>query len=90
MYTEGFEFFRSGYGAAVTVVFLAFVLLLTLLKSALGSRECVRMTPRNPHPLWSATRHFPAAGRRTGTDAVHLDDLDRVKAANRNLSSTCI
>ena len=39
MYTEGFEFFRSGYGAAVTVVFLAFVLLLTLLKSALGSRE---------------------------------------------------
>jgi multiple sugar transport system permease protein len=39
MYTEGFEFFRSGYGAAVTVVFLAFVLLLTLLKSALGNRE---------------------------------------------------
>jgi multiple sugar transport system permease protein len=39
MYTEGFEFFRSGYGAAVTVVFLAFVLLLTLLKSTLGNRE---------------------------------------------------
>jgi multiple sugar transport system permease protein len=39
MYTEGFEFFRSGYGAAVTVVFLGFVLLLTLLKSALGNRE---------------------------------------------------
>lgn len=39
MYTEGFEFFRSGYGAAVTVVFLAFVLLLTLLKSAAGGRE---------------------------------------------------
>ena len=39
MYTEGFEFFRSGYGAAVTVAFLAFVLLLTLLKSALGNRE---------------------------------------------------
>ncbi len=39
MYTESFEFFRSGYGAAVTVVFLAFVLLLTLLKSVLGGRE---------------------------------------------------
>nr|WP_275188627.1 sugar ABC transporter permease [Bradyrhizobium sp. CSA112] len=39
MYTEGFEFFRSGYGAAVTVVFLGFVLSLTLLKSVLGRRE---------------------------------------------------
>ena len=38
MYIEGFEFFRSGYGAAVTVVFLAFVLLLTLVKSALANR----------------------------------------------------
>jgi multiple sugar transport system permease protein len=32
MYTEGFEFFRSGYAAAVTVVFLLFVLALTLIK----------------------------------------------------------
>jgi len=39
MYTESFEFFRSGYGAAVTVVFLGFVLLLTLVKSVLGGRE---------------------------------------------------
>ena len=39
MYAEGFEFFRSGYGAAVTVVFLAFVLSLTLVKSVLGRRE---------------------------------------------------
>jgi multiple sugar transport system permease protein len=38
MYVEGFEFFRSGYGAALTVVFLTFVLLLTLLKSALANR----------------------------------------------------
>lgn len=36
MYTEGFEFFRSGYGAALTVVFLAFVLLLTLVQSRLA------------------------------------------------------
>lgn len=32
MYTEGFQFFRSGYAAAITVVFLAFVLLLTLIQ----------------------------------------------------------
>lgn len=32
MYAEGFEFFRSGYAAAVTVVFLAFVLTLTVVK----------------------------------------------------------
>ena len=38
MYTEGFEFFRSGYGAALTVVFLAFILLLTLIKSRLADR----------------------------------------------------
>lgn len=36
MYTEGFEFFRTSYGAALTVVFLAFVLLLTLLQSRLA------------------------------------------------------
>ncbi|NVN85285.1 MAG: sugar ABC transporter permease [Rhodopseudomonas sp.] len=36
MYTEGFEFFRSGYGAALTVVFLVFVLALTLLKARLN------------------------------------------------------
>ncbi|WP_225672243.1 carbohydrate ABC transporter permease [Bradyrhizobium hereditatis] len=38
MYTEGFEFFRSGYGAALTVVFLGFILLLTLIKSRLADR----------------------------------------------------
>ena len=38
MYVESFEFFRSGYGAALTVVFLVFVLLLTLVKSALANR----------------------------------------------------
>lgn len=38
MYIEGFEFFRSGYGAALTVVFLAFVLALTLIKSKIANR----------------------------------------------------
>jgi multiple sugar transport system permease protein len=38
MYAESFEFFRSGYGAALTVVFLVFVLLLTLVKSTLANR----------------------------------------------------
>lgn len=33
MYSEGFEFFRTGYAAAVTVVFLAFVLGVSLLKT---------------------------------------------------------
>lgn len=32
MYSEGFEFFRSGYASAVTVVFLVFVLTLAALK----------------------------------------------------------
>jgi multiple sugar transport system permease protein len=32
MYSEGFEFFRSGYASAVTVVFLVFVLALAALK----------------------------------------------------------
>lgn len=32
MYAEGFEFFRSGYAAALTVVFLVFVLALTAAK----------------------------------------------------------
>jgi len=35
MYSEGFEFFRSGLAATIAVVFLAFVLLLTLLKARL-------------------------------------------------------
>ncbi|MBL8673242.1 MAG: sugar ABC transporter permease [Rhodospirillales bacterium] len=39
MYQEGFGFFRAGYGAAVTVVFLAFVLLLTLVKVRLAERR---------------------------------------------------
>ena len=33
MYSEGFEYFRSGYAAAVTMVFLAFVLAVALLKT---------------------------------------------------------
>lgn len=33
MYSEGFEFFRSGIAAAIAVVFLGFVLLLTLVKA---------------------------------------------------------
>lgn len=39
MYTEGFEFFRSGLAAAIAVVFLAFVLVLTLIKSRLIERK---------------------------------------------------
>lgn len=38
MFTEGFEFFRSGYAAALTVVFMVFVLALTLIKSRLADR----------------------------------------------------
>jgi multiple sugar transport system permease protein len=33
MYSEGFEFFRSGLAAAIAVIFLVFVLALTLLKA---------------------------------------------------------
>lgn len=33
LYAEGFEFFRSGYAAAVTVVFLAIVMVITLAKT---------------------------------------------------------
>jgi multiple sugar transport system permease protein len=39
MYQEGFSFFRAGYAAAITVVFLAFVLLLTLLKARLAEKR---------------------------------------------------
>ncbi|MCG6206977.1 sugar ABC transporter permease [Rhodopseudomonas sp. HC1] len=39
MYMEGFEFFRSGYAAALTVVFLVFVLALTLVKAQLTARQ---------------------------------------------------
>ena len=39
MYQEGFSFFRAGYGAAITVVFLAFVLLLTLIKARLAEKR---------------------------------------------------
>ena len=35
MYSEGFEFFRSGLAASIAVVFLAFVLLLTVIKARL-------------------------------------------------------
>lgn len=33
MYAEGFEFFKSGYASAVTIIFLAIVFTLTLLKA---------------------------------------------------------
>jgi len=39
MYAEGFEFLRSGYAAAVAVVFLGFVLLLTVVKVWLADRK---------------------------------------------------
>lgn len=39
MYAEGFEFLRSGYAAAVTVVFLVFVLILTAIKARLLDRR---------------------------------------------------
>lgn len=39
MYAEGFEFFRSGYAAAITVVFLVFVLILTVVKTRLLDRK---------------------------------------------------
>ncbi len=39
MYTEAFEYFRTSYAAAVTVVFLFFVLLLTLLKARFVERK---------------------------------------------------
>jgi multiple sugar transport system permease protein len=39
MFTEAFEFFRTGRGAAIAVVFLALVLGLTLIKIRLTARE---------------------------------------------------
>ncbi|RTL63029.1 MAG: sugar ABC transporter permease [Hyphomicrobiales bacterium] len=39
MYSEGFEFFRSGIAAAIAVVFLGFVLLLTLVKARVLDRQ---------------------------------------------------
>ena len=39
MYTEAFNFFRTGYGAAITVVFLAIVLTLTLLQVRVGEKR---------------------------------------------------
>jgi multiple sugar transport system permease protein len=33
MYSEGFEFFRSGLAAGIAVVFLLFILALTMLKA---------------------------------------------------------
>ena len=33
LYAEGFEFFRSGYASAVTVVFLAIVMLISVVKT---------------------------------------------------------
>lgn len=39
MYTEAFNFFRTGYGAAITVVFLVVVLALTLLQVRAGEKR---------------------------------------------------
>jgi len=39
MYTEGFTYFRSGYASAITVVFLAFLLTLTLLQARILDRR---------------------------------------------------
>ncbi|MFN4275619.1 MAG: carbohydrate ABC transporter permease [Ferrovibrio sp.] len=39
MYAEGFEFLRSGYAAAIAVVFLVFVLILTVIKARLLDRK---------------------------------------------------
>lgn len=39
MYKEGFEYFRTSYAAAITVVFLFFVLLLTLIKTRFIERK---------------------------------------------------
>ena len=41
MYQEGFSFLRSAYAAALTVVFLAFVLLVTVIQ--------VRLQEKNTH-----------------------------------------
>lgn len=39
MYTEAFNFFRTGYGSAITVVFLVVVLALTLLQVKAGEKR---------------------------------------------------
>ncbi|MFN4312280.1 MAG: carbohydrate ABC transporter permease [Ferrovibrio sp.] len=39
MYAEGFEFLRSGYAAAIAVIFLIFVLILTVIKARLLDRR---------------------------------------------------
>lgn len=39
MYQEGFVYFRAGYGAAITVIFLAFVLILTLIQVRVLDRK---------------------------------------------------
>lgn len=39
MYAEGFEFLRSGYAAAIAVIFLVFVLILTVVKARLLDRK---------------------------------------------------
>jgi multiple sugar transport system permease protein len=39
LYTESFEYLRTGYGAAITVVFLAIVVSLTLVQAAVMDRR---------------------------------------------------
>ena len=39
MYTEAFEFFRTGYAAAITMVFLVCVLILTLIKTRFMEKQ---------------------------------------------------
>ena len=42
MYSEGFEFFRSGHAAAIAVVFLALVLILTVIKARILEEGAAR------------------------------------------------
>jgi multiple sugar transport system permease protein len=39
LYTESFEFMRTGYGAAVTVIFLFIVVALTLIQARVFDRR---------------------------------------------------
>jgi multiple sugar transport system permease protein len=39
IYSEGFQFFRSSYAAAITVIFLVFILILTIVKTRFIERK---------------------------------------------------
>ena len=51
LYTESFDFLRTGYGAALTVVYLTIVMLLTLVQA--------RVLDRRVHLLVSASTSVP-------------------------------